>query len=430
MPSLHRRPGAAGTRVNLGSGYHKLWTAAAISNLGDGIFLTAMPLLAATLTRDPLPVSAVFAAGWLPWLLLGLLSGALADRWNRRRLMWIVDAARFAVVGSLSVAVIAGWATIPLLIGTAFLLGVGQTLFDSATQSVIPALVGRDPGRLDRANGQLFGVQQVTQQLSGPPAGGWLFALARPVPFVADAISFGASAALIATLPDQLRPERAIGTARTSLRSEITQGVHWLLAHRVLRTGVILGGIANLALTAMDAILVLFAQQHLGLDSVGYGLLLASYAIGGSLASLAAVRVGRLFGTGTVIQATLLVGAIMALGIGLASSPLVAGGLLAIQGAVFTIHNVVSTSLRQAIVPDALQGRVVATSMLVNFGTVPIGSVLGGVAARALGLRAPFLIGATILIAAVLLTLPAINNRTVHAARTEAAPSALPSSDA
>jgi MFS family permease len=175
MPRLRRRS-ADRNRPNLGRGYHRLWTAAAISNLGDGIFLTALPLLAATLTRDPLPVSAVFAAGWLPWLLFGLLSGALADRWNRRRLMWVVDAARFVVVGGLGVAVIAGLATIPLLVGVAFLLGVGQTLFDSAAQSVIPALVGRDPQRLERANGQLFGAQQVTQQLSGPPLGGWLFA--------------------------------------------------------------------------------------------------------------------------------------------------------------------------------------------------------------------------------------------------------------
>lgn len=427
MPSLRRGP--ARTRTNLGGGYHKLWTAAAISNLGDGIFLTALPLLAATLTRDPLPVSAVFAAGWLPWLLLGLVSGALADRWNRRRLMWIVDAARFAVVGGLGVGVIAGWATIPLLVGAAFLLGVGQTLFDSAAQSVIPALVGRDPQRLERANGQLFGAQQVTQQLAGPPLGGWLFALARSVPFVADAVSFGVSAALIAALPDRFGPQRTSGAARTSLRADIGEGVRWLAGHRLLRTGVLLGGIANLALTAMDAILVLFAQEHLGLDSVGYGLLLASYAIGGSLASLAAVRVGRLLGAGTVIEATILVGAIMSLGIGLTSSPLVAGGLLAIEGAAFTIHNVVGVSLRQAIVPDALMGRVVATSMLVNFGTIPIGGVLGGVTARALGLRSPFLLGAAVLVVAVLLTLPAINNRTVHAARIAAA-ATPPSADA
>ncbi|HEX6678866.1 MAG TPA: MFS transporter [Actinomycetes bacterium] len=413
-------------RTSLGPGYHKLWAAAATSNLGDGVFLTAMPLLAAALTRDPLPVSVVFAAGWLPWLLFGLVSGALADRWDRRRVMWTVDAARFAVVGFLGVAVWAGWATIALLIVAAFLLGAGQTLFDSAAQSLVPALVGRDAQRLERANGQLFGVQQVTQQLAGPPLGGLLLALARPVPFLADAVSFGASSALVAAIGGRFGRERAAGAPRTGLRAEVVEGVRWLLGHRLLRAGVVFGAIANLADSAMDAVLVLFAQDELGLGSVGYGLLLAMFAVGGVLGSLVAVRASRVLGGGTVIVGGILVGAVMALGIGLTSSAWLAGGLLAVQGAAFTIHNVVGVSLRQAIVPDPLMGRVSATSMLANFGTIPLGGVLGGLAGRAFGLRSPFLLGAAVLAVAALLTLPVINNRTVQAARLAAgvAPSA------
>jgi MFS family permease len=410
-------PRGGSARTGLGPDYHKLWTAAAISNLGDGVFLTALPLLAAALTRDPLQVSAVFAAGWLPWLLLGLVSGALADRWDRRRVMWTVDAARFAVVGFLGVAVWAGWATIPLLVGVAFLLGAGQTLFDSAAQSLVPALVGRGAQRLERANGQLFGVQQVTQQLAGPPLGGSLFALARSVPFVADAVSFGASSVLIAAIGGRFRRERAAGAPRTGLRAEIAEGVRWLLDHRLLRAGVVFGAVANLADSAMDAVLVLFAQEQLGLGSVGYGLLLAGFAVGGVAGSLVAARASRALGSGTVIVGGILVGAVMALGIGLTSSPWLAGGLLAVQGAAFTVHNVVGVSLRQALVPDALIGRVGATSMLVNFGTIPIGGILGGVAGRALGLRSPFLLGAAVLALAALAAMPAINNRTVQAAR-------------
>jgi MFS family permease len=284
MPVLHGRA----VRTTLGPNYRKLWTAAAISNLGDGVFLTALPLLAAALTRDPLQVGIVGAAGWLPWLLVGPVSGALADRWDRRQMMWTVDAARFAIVGALGIAVLAGWASIPLLTAVAFLLGVGQTLFDSATQSVIPTLVGRDAGRLERANGQLFGAQQVSQQLVGPPLGGLLFSLARAVPFLVDAASFLLSSALIAAIPGHFQPDRTAGIPRTSLRSEIDQGMRWLLGHRLLRTTVIMAGVANLALTAGDVILVLLAQDELGLGSVGYGLLLASYAVGGVLGSLLA----------------------------------------------------------------------------------------------------------------------------------------------
>lgn len=415
--SNSRRRSAA---TSLGGGYHRLWTAAAISNLGDGIVHTAMPLLAAALTPDPLQVSVVAAAGWLPWLLLALLSGALADRWDRRRVMWTVDAARFAIVGALGVAVWAGWASIPLLASVAFVLGAGQTLFESAAQSFIPALVGRDSQRLERANSRLFGAHQVSEHLVGPPLGGALFALARAVPFVVDAVSFAASSALLAAIPGRFASQRPAVAPPTSLRAEIAQGVRWLLGHRLVRTIVVMDGATNLALTAGDAILVLFAQQRLGLGSVGYGLLLAGYAVGGTLGSLLAVRVGRLVGTGTIIVGGVLVAAAMSLGIGLASSAWTVGALLAVEGLALTIDNVMGASLRQAIVPDALMGRVVATSWLITLGIMPLGGVLGGVLGRTLGLRAPFLLGAAVLAVTALLALPLVNNRTVHAARVAA----------
>jgi MFS family permease len=166
MPSLRR--GSAGARIDLGGGYHRLWIAAAISTAGDGVFLAALPLLAASLSRDPLPVSLVTFSSWLPWLLFGLISGALVDRWDRRRVMWRVDGCRFALVAILGVAVLAGWATIPLLATIGFLLGSGQSLFDNAAQSLIPALVTRDTHRLERANSQLYGARTVGQHLVGP----------------------------------------------------------------------------------------------------------------------------------------------------------------------------------------------------------------------------------------------------------------------
>jgi MFS family permease len=138
------------------------------------------------------------------------------------------------------------------------------------------------------------------------------------------------------------------------------------------------------------------------------------------LGSLLAVRVGRWLGTGTIIVGGVLVAAAMSAGIGLASSAWAAGTLLAIEGLALTIDNVMGASLRQAIVPDALMGRVVATSWLVTLGTMPLGGVLGGVLGRTLGLRAPFLFGAAVLAVTALLALPLVNNRTVHAARVAA----------
>jgi MFS family permease len=145
-----------------------LWAASTVSSLGDGMYLAALPLLAATLTRDPLAVSVVTFAGWLPWLLFALPAGALVDRLDRRRVMWTVDAARALVVGVLTVAVLAGWASIPLLAVAGFLVGAGQTLFENAAQAMVVAVVGRDPRRLERANGQLVASLTVGQQLVGP----------------------------------------------------------------------------------------------------------------------------------------------------------------------------------------------------------------------------------------------------------------------
>jgi hypothetical protein len=193
-------------KVAGGTGFAKLWAAQGTSNLGDGVYGTALPLLAATLTRDPLLVSLVSFAEWLPWLLFGLLSGALLDRWDRRQVMWTVDAARFAIVGGLAVAVLADRASIALLAAVGFLLGTGQTLVDTGAHSILPTLVSRAAQRLERANGRLVGTQVVTQELAGPPVGGLLFSAAAWIPFAVDAVTFAAGSALVATIRGRFGP--------------------------------------------------------------------------------------------------------------------------------------------------------------------------------------------------------------------------------
>lgn len=409
-----------GVRTDLGPGYHKLWTAAAGSTLGDGVFLAALPLLAATLSRDPLQVSLVTFAGWLPWLLFGLISGALVDRWDRRQVMWTVDAFRAILVGVLALAVLAGWASIPLLAAIGFLLGTGQTLVDTAAQSLIPALVGRHRHRLERANSQLYGARTVGQQFVGPPAGGVLFSLAAWVPFLVDALSFAASSALVAAIRGHFTSQGAADAPRAGLRIDIAQGLRWLLAHRLLRALALLVGLMNLASMAGQAIMVLFAQEQLGLGSVGYGLLLASHGVGGVLGSLAATRLAHHAGTATLLVSAVLVRAVAWLVFGAVSNAWIAGAMLGISGITGTVFGVVGVSLRQAIVPDPLMGRVVSAFRVLGYGAVPVGAILGGVTARTLGLRAPFLLGAAILVVAALVALPTVNHRSVAAARASA----------
>jgi MFS family permease len=421
-------------RDRLGPDFAKLWLAQAVSNVGDGVYLTALPLLAATLTRDPLPVSAVVFAEWLPWLLFGLVAGALLDRWNRRRVMWVVDAGRFAVVGAFAVAVLAGWASIPLLMVTGFLLGTGQTLVDTASQALIPTLVSRDRRRLERANGRLQGTQVVTQQLAGPPAGGLLFSAGAWLPFGVDAVSFAASSALVASIPAQHAASGARGTEapatadhRASLFAEIAEGLRWLVHHRVLRTMALLAAGVNLLSVAHTAILVLFAQERLGLGSVGFGLLLTAGAVGGLVGSVIAPWLSRHAGPAQVMVGGFVAGGLAKVGIGLTYSPWIAGGLLAATGMFPIIYNVVFGSLRQRLIPDRLLGRVNSAYSLCTYGAVPLGALLGGVLAHRFGLSAPFLVAGILIPAMGLLALRSVNRRTIDQALAEQAQDAAPS---
>jgi MFS family permease len=419
-PEANREAAAPNGRGRLGASFAKLWLAQGVSNLGDGVYLTTLPLLAATLTRDPFAVSAVMFAEWLPWLLFGLMAGALLDRWDRRRVMWTVDAARLVAVGGLAAAVLAGWASIPLLMLTGFLLGTGQTLVDTGSQALIPALVSRDPQRLQRANGRLLGTQVITQQLAGPPAGGFLFSVATWIPFAVDAVSFGVSSALVAAIPGHGARGSGSGSGeasppgrRTSLRAEIAEGLRWLFAHRVLRAMAVLVAGVNIALTGSDAIMVLFAQERLGLGSVGFGLLLTGSAVGGAAGSVVAPRLSRRLGPVPVMTGGFIVAGVAAVGIGLTRSPWVAGSLLTLSGLVVVTFNVIMGSLRQQLIPDRLLGRVISAFRLFSYGSVPLGALFGGAVASRFGLPAPFFVVGVALPVMAMLALPFVNRHTV-----------------
>jgi MFS family permease len=410
-------------KVAGGTGFAKLWAAQGTSNLGDGVYGTALPLLAATLTRDPLLVSLVSFAEWLPWLLFGLLSGALLDRWDRRQVMWTVDAARFAIVGGLAVAVLADRASIALLAAVGFLLGTGQTLVDTGAHSILPTLVSRAAQRLERANGRLVGTQVVTQELAGPPVGGLLFSAAAWIPFAVDAVTFAAGSALVATIRGRFGPaqgELDPAGRRMTLRVEITEGLRWLAAHRVLPTTAAMVAVVNLLAAAGGAVMVLFAQEKLGLDAVGFGLLLGGSAVGGVLGSLVAARVVRVVGTARIVIWTMVGSALGFLVFGLSSDPWLAGAMFGLVGFLTVIFNVVLGSLRQALTPDRLLGRVVSAFRLFGYGAVPLGSLLGGILARSFGLRSPFVVAGVVIPVVALACLPAINTRTVAEARAAA----------
>lgn len=366
----------------------------------------ALPLLAETLTRQPLLFAGVTFANRLPWLLFSLQAGAITDRVDRRRLMWVVNAVRAGLAGALGFAVVFDVANIWLLYAIGFGLGLAETLFDNASQAFLPAVVGRDD--LERANGRLMAGEIVANQFVGPPLGGFLFGITAAVPILLDAGTFAVSAALIASLAGFVATHRpAAPPERRRLRTDIAEGLRWLRAHRLLRSLAILLGAMNLTSTMVLAVFPLYAvgeESTLGLSGFGFGVLLTTAAVGSTLGSVVSARLTRRFGRGPVLWSTLVAAVAVPVTIAVTEEPAVVAMAFAVLGLSGVLWNVITVSLRQTIIPDRLLGRVNSVYRFLGWGSMPIGSIAGGVAAELWGVRTTFLIaGATMAVPIVLL---------------------------
>ncbi|MEU9743207.1 MFS transporter [Micromonospora chersina] len=383
----------------LGPDFHRLWIASAVSNLGDGVTLVAAPLLVASLTPDPAAVAAAALAPQLPWLLLSLVSGALVDRFDRRRLIVAVNLGRALVLAALAGAVFAGAATVPVVCVAFFLTGVGETLADTAAGALLPSVVPAD--RLEQANSRLSATFVIGNQFVAKPLGAYLFVGAAALPFGFDAATFGTAALLLALLrwrPVPSATPPAPPAARRSLRADVAEGVRALWAVPVLRTLAGCIAVMNVAFCAAFAAFVLYARQRLGLAEVGYGLLLTASALGGLAGSALATRLRSRFGTPALLRAGLLIEIGLQVVLAGTRHPVVAGAALAVWGAHAMVWGVLVVSLRQRLVPDRLRGRVNSVYALADLGGAALGTIAGGVLARATGsLLTPFWLAAATL---------------------------------
>ncbi|WP_256106135.1 MFS transporter [Streptomyces sp. ODS05-4] len=407
----------------LPTGFGRLWTAQTVSSLGDGISHAALPLLALSLTRDPMALAVVTAAGTLPWLLFGVLGGALVDRWERRRTMWAADTARAALLALPAAAAVLDLLSIPLLATVAFLLGLGGLFFDTAATAYLPDLVRRDPALLERANSRLRGAQTAMSGFVGPPAGSALLALGRAVPLLADAASFLLSALLVRTLPATPRP---VPEARESLLGQARAGASYVFRDRLLLGLALRPAVGNVAFLAVETVLALFAHDRLGIGAHGFALLLTAEATGGLLGAGIASRLSRRLGTGTALTCTAAVEGLAILGLATATNPYAAGLALAACGAGMGATMVLAPSLRQAIVPAHLIGRVASTSRMLAMCAAPLGAFLGGWLATTYDVRTPLFAAAGLLLAMTALAASMTSNRRVEAALRAAAPPGAP----
>ncbi|GAA4605575.1 MFS family permease [Actinoplanes octamycinicus] len=411
---------ASGT---LPSGFGRLWTAQTVSSFGDGVMVAALPLLALTLTRDPMALAVVTAAGTLPWLFFGVLGGALVDRWDRRRTMWVADVSRALLLAVPAAAAALDMLSVPMLAVVAFLLGVGGLFFDTAATAYLPELLGREPALLERANSRLRAAQTATSGFAGPPAGSALLALGRSVPLLADAVSFAVSALLVRSLPSMPRPA---APARESLLRQARDGASYVFRDRLLLGLALRPAVGNVAFLAVETVLALFAHERLGVGAFGFGLLLTAEATGGLIGAAVASILSRRLGTGTALTCTAAVEGLAILALAAAPNAYVAGFALAVCGAGMGATMVIGPSLRQTIVPAHLMGRVASTSRMLAMCAAPFGAFLGGWLASGFGVRTPLYAAAGLLLTMTAVTATMTSNRRVEAALRAVAANADP----
>lgn len=413
--------GSVQARAEVGGwrAFRRLWASTATSNVADGVLLAAAPLLAATLTRDPLLVAGLTVAQYLPWFLFTLAAGVIVDRYDRRRLLVLGNAARACAISVLTVALATDFRHLALLYAAVFVMGVAETIVDNAALVVLPRLVERQ--LLERANGRIFATQSVVNMFIGPPLGSALFAVSATFAFLTGSLMFGVAAAVAALLPRSLAPEAADTPSASTMASGIREGWRHFWQHRLLRTVALEAATINFFGTATGAVLVLLATGPLGLSAGQYGLFLAAAAGGGVVGGLAAEPVIHIIGAGPVMLLACLLPAAEYAVLAFTTTPLVAGAAMFAGSLAGTLSQVVVSTLRQAAVPDHLLGRVTSAYRLIVLGAVPLGAAAGGIAASALGLRAPFWLAALGLGMAGLAFAPAVTTRAIaHAQHDEA----------
>ncbi|GAB7185894.1 hypothetical protein ATKI12_5725 [Kitasatospora sp. Ki12] len=412
------------SRPQLGRKFTLLWSASAVSSVGDGMRDSALPLLAVAVSDSPSAVSVVSVAGSLPFLLMSLYGGVLADRADRRRLMWTIDALRAAVVLGFACWVFLATPPLIALAALAFLLGCGETVFSNAATSAVPELVR--PDQLDAANGRMQANMLVGGNLIGPLLGSALFAVAAGFPFTVDGVSFALAAALVAATG---RSTAARAAAGRPVLTEIREGVDWLFHHREVRMLAVLSTLGALTCFMGTTMMVLMVTKVVHAPAASYGIVLAAGAIGGTAASTLAGRLSRLLGRGTRIALSFLLMGVSLILMAFSTSVFEVAALYGVIGFAIVTWNIQAISLRQQAVPKELLGRVNSCYMLLSRLGIMTGAALSGWIASVTSIRTPLVMGGTlllVLLVAVLVLLPRMTAMEKAPAAEAAAPEAGP----
>lgn len=394
--TLIRRLGEALVPTRLGRGFRWLVASSWTTNIGDGVALAAGPLLVASQTSDPRLVALAAALQRVPWLLLGLVAGVLADRWDRRRILVVANLGRTGVLALLCTALLTDNVDVTVVLLAMLALGLAEVFADTASQTLTPMLV--PSAHLGAANARIQAGYLTANQLVGPPLGAFLFALGAASPFAAQAVTTALGVVLVLRIGEDVghvrRTPSTTGAGRRGFLGRVGEdlagGVRWLWAHGAMRTLALVIFSFNITWAAGWGVLVLWSLERVDMGEVGFGLLTTAAAVGGLLATVAYGRLESRFDLATLMKTCLLLEVLMHLGLALTTDAWVALAIMVGFGAYAFVWHTVSVTVRQRAVPLELQGRVGSVYAVGVFGGMVVGQVLGGLLAQQWGLTAPF----------------------------------------
>ncbi|MCF6472907.1 MFS transporter [Nonomuraea sp. MG754425] len=396
--------------TRLGRSFAYLWSSTAASNLADGVLKVGAPLLAVSLTRSPTLVSLVGAAATLPWLVLALHAGAIADRADRRRVMVSANLARAALLAAVTLLAALGTLELWLLLAAVLLAGACEVFADLSAQSVLPMAVS--PDDLTRANGRVSSAQMIGNDFVGAPLSGLLVVALPAAIFGAPAVLYAAAGLLLLGMRGTYRlPAPA---ARGPLRADIAEALRYLWGHRVLRGLAVTAGLLNLANAGYFAVFVLWAVgdgSRIGLEPGEYGLMTTAFAVGAVFGSLLAGRAAAAFGEMRTLVGNWLVTSLLLLVPVVVPSPWALYPTAVVWGVAGAAGNVLVISARQRLIPAELLGRVNSAYRLIGMGGMPLGAALGGVVAEFAGLTAALVGAVGVCLAAVGLVWRALSDQ-------------------
>ena len=434
--------------AKLGKNYWRLWTAHATSNLGDGLATVAFPWLASAVTRDPFLIAFITVMSRLPWLIFTLPAGVITDRFDRKKIIVAMDIAQGALALVLAGAIYLERNSLPALnnltastaietnhllywslVGIALLFGFAEVLRDNAGQTFLPSVVAKE--NLESANGKLWSAEYVMNSFVGPPLASFLLGVAVYLPFFIHSSTFFIAAGLISLIVTIPKPvsEPEVKT-KVNFGAEIREGFSWLWSHQLLRPMAIILGMLNLVGSITAATFILFAQEILETSVFEFAILGTAGAIGGTLGGILGPKISKKLGSGPSLYLTLISMPIMGLVIGLTSNWYIAWVMIAGTTIFAVLWNVITVSLRQSIIPTHLLGRVNSVYRFFAWGSMPIGTLIGGAIVsateafgnRELALRMPYFVSLVLGLVIFAFAAPRLTTEKIERARAEGDP--------